>query len=357
MAKPLRSDDPNPKSVQFSHFGPLNDGARSKGATITSISINVAVLLAILVVGMMVKNNPAVARKVAELTLPPKPPEVPKPKPPPPPPPPKPLPKPPVIKELPKIEVVKIPPPPEIKPVVVPQPKPVVIQPPAPRKVDPPPAPKIVNLGVHAASIANNDAHPSAVRLGNTAIKALNGPAVATNVNLGGGMPGMNASNTGSGPHAASVNLGSGAPGGTNLNGRDRSPVKVAGLATGVPGGTGNGRNGPVAVQIAPQAVAVQQQRAAAIQSMAKPPVLIYKPSPVYTEAARAAHIEGTVQVRIRVTASGETQYLGLASHLGGGLDGSAETVARGMRFKPAQDTTGRPIDWTGDVLVRFQLS
>ncbi len=37
MVKPLRSDDPNPPSVQFKDFGLLNDGAQSKGAFIIFI--------------------------------------------------------------------------------------------------------------------------------------------------------------------------------------------------------------------------------------------------------------------------------------------------------------------------------
>ena len=361
MAKPLRSNDPNPAPVQFSHFGVLDDGQRSKGAAMTSVAINITLAAAFVILGMVVKNNPVMARKVAALTLPPEPPKVEPPKPKPPPPPPKLPPTPKIKVEPPKIKMPepKIQPPPEIKPVVVPQPKPVVLAPPAPKKVDPPPAPKLVNLGQpKAAAIANNDAHPSAVRMGYAEIKALNGPAVAARVNLGGGLAGMPSSNTGSGPHAASVSLGNGAPSGTNLNGRDRAPAKVAGLGTGVPGGTGTGRNGPVAVQIAPPTAAAPPARSMeASRSMASAPVVTYKPQPVYTDEARQMHLEGNVQVKIRVLTNGSTQFLGITHGLGHGLDQAAEQVVKAMRFKPALDSSGRPIDWTGDVLVRFQLS
>jgi len=73
MAKPLRSENPNPAPVQFSHFGVLNDGERSKAATITSISINVGLAAIILILCAVVKNNPVIAKKVADLTLPPQP--------------------------------------------------------------------------------------------------------------------------------------------------------------------------------------------------------------------------------------------------------------------------------------------
>jgi TonB family protein len=298
------------------------------------------------------------ARKVAALTLPPEPPKQPPPPPKPPPPPPKPLPPTPKI-EPPKIKMPEPnKPPPEIKPVIMPTPKPVVITPPAPKAVVPPPAPKIVNLGQpHAAAIANNDAHPSAVRMGNPEIRALNGPAVATPVNLGGGIHGMNASNTGSGPHAASVNLGNGSPNGTNLNGHDRAVTPVKGFGNGVPGGTGTGRNGPVAVQIAGPSQAPPPQRQEVAHTMASKPTLVFKPTPVYPAEARAAHIEGNVQVRIRVTPAGTTEFISITHGLGHGLDESARQVVQGMRWKPAMDATGHPVDWVGDVIVVFELS
>jgi hypothetical protein len=99
MPKPLRSDDPNPQPVQFTHFGVLNDGTRSKGATISAIIINCTIAALVLILGMIIKTNPIVAKRITELTLPPEPKVQPAPKPPPPPPPPK----------------VKMPPPPKIE--------------------------------------------------------------------------------------------------------------------------------------------------------------------------------------------------------------------------------------------------
>lgn len=359
MPKPLRSDDPNPQPVQFTHFGVLNDGTRSKGATVTAVIINCTIAALILILGMIAKTNPIVAKRLTELTLPPQPKVEPAPKPPPPPPPPKiKLPPPPKI-ETPKIKVpeIKVP---EIKPVALPPtPKPMIEQP-APKKVTPPPAPVKVNLGTAmAASVPNHDANPTAVRLGSSTnpLKPLTGPAVSP-VNMGAaGMPGMNASNTGNGPHAVSVSMGSGSPNG-KMGGRDNAVRAVAGLGTGVTGGTGHAPAGPVAVAITPP---VQQQQVARPQvqqsTLASAPKVTYKPTPVYTEEAKAMHLEGNVSLRIRVNANGAVQVLGVVHGLGHGLDQSAIQATEATRFKPALDNAGHAIDWEGVVLVNFQMS
>jgi TonB family protein len=362
MPKPLRSDDPNPQPVQFAHFGVLNDGTRSKGATVTAIIVNCTILAVILILGMVVKTNPIMAKKLAELTLPPQPPAV-KPVPKPPPPPPVKLPPPPKV-QMPKIkmpEPVKLP---DIKPVEVPTPKPVVMAPAPPKRVVPPPAPVKVNLGqAMAASVKNNDAHPTAVRLGEATnpMKPLTGPAVSP-INMGSaGMRGMPASNTGNGPRAVAVNMGSGSPEGS-MNGRDNAAHAVRGVKLGVPGGTGplnsrNYSNAPVQVQLQtaqrmePTHPQIQQS------TLASAPKVTYKPTPVYTQEAKAMHLEGNVSLRIRVTSAGGVQVLGVVHGLGHGLDQSAIQATEATRFKPALDNSGRAIDWEGVVLVNFQMS
>jgi TonB family protein len=360
MPKPLRSDDPNPQPVQFTHFGVLNDGTRSKGATVTAIIINCTIAALILIVGMLVKTNPIMAKKLTELTLPPEPKVQPAPKTPPPPPPPKIKMPPPPKLETPKIKMpdpVKVP---EIKPVVAPAPKPM-IAPPAPKRVVPPPAPVKVNLGVAmAASVPNHDANPTAVRLGSSTnpLKPLTGPAVSP-VNMGAaGMPGMNRANSGNGPHAVSVNMGSGAPDG-RMGGTANAPHAINGSAFGVTGGTGHARAvGPVQVAIQPQ---MQQQQVARPQvreaTLASAPKVTYKPTPVYTEEAKAMHLEGNVSLRIKVAASGQVQVLGVVHGLGHGLDQSAIQATEATRFRPALDNEGHAIDWEGVVLVNFQMS
>lgn len=86
-------------------------------------------------------------------------------------------------------------------------------------------------------------------------------------------------------------------------------------------------------------------------------PQVLFKPKPAYTAEATAKHIEGTVSVKIRVSASGTVTVVGVTSGLGSGLDESALRAAQGIRFKPAVDATGNPIDWEGVVNIIFQMA
>jgi protein TonB len=356
MAKRLVSNEPNPKDIRFSHFGVLDDGKRSKSAAVTSIGINVAIILLLVVVGAIVKTNPQLAAKISPIYVPPPKPKPPAPKPPPPPP--KPLPEIPKLKvEPPKIVNLPKPiePPPELKPLPAPVPKPVQLNTPAPKLVAAPPAPKAVNLSApaKAASIANNDAHPSAVRLGNPEIKALNGPAVASPVNLGGGMHGMPASNTGSGP-VGKVSLGNGSPTGSNLNAR--AVVPVAGLSHGTPGGTGTGVSGPKSVGLGvAQTAAPPPVAAVHAAPMAKPPVVTAQPKAQFTADAKTNHIQGDIRISVVFHANG-TISVGnvVGAGLGHGLNEEAMKVAAGTRFKPAMDANGQPVDFPTVMTVHF---
>lgn len=362
MAKPLRSEDPNPPSVQFRDFGVLNDGSRSKGATVSSIVINVAILLIVVILGYVVKTNPKVAKVVDTITLPPQPPPQPKPIPKPPPPPPKPLPPTPVPPpKVPPPTVIE--PPPEVKPLPVPQPKPVNLQPPAPPKaITPPPAPVKVNLGrAEAASVKNEDAHPTAVRLGSPTnpLKPLTGPAVSS-VNLGvAGMPGMNKNNSGNGPHATSVNLGSGSPNSNNINGRDNAVGTVRGVKLGSGTGPITSKNyaAVAPVQLGAPPPAAEKRSEASSLSAATPPRVTFKPNPVYSEDAKAHHIEGDAVVKVIFRANGAMDVIGLVRGLGHGLDEPALEAARGVRFHPALDAGGHPIDFPTNIIVHFIIN
>ncbi len=364
MSKPLRSADPTPRNVQFSHFGVLNDGSNSKGAFATSLITNVVVALLVIVISAAVKTKVAADNKLKEITLAKaeKPPE-PKPKPPPPKPPPpiKPLPTPPKI-EPPKIKMPEpIKPPPEIKPMDVPKPVPVVMKAPAPIKVEAPPAPKVVNLAAKAsaASVVNNDAHPSAVRLGtpDSPIKSsMTGPAVSR-VNLSAGMPGMPASNSGSGPPSKVVNMGNGQPSGGNLNATGK--VNKVGLGNGCsgPACNGTGPAGPKAVAIAPPVAVAQPTQPKVASVLAKAPVVTYIPKPVYSAEATALHLQGDALVKVIFMANGTMKVQGLAHGLGHGLDQAALDVANGIKFKPATDGTGSPVDFPTTVTVHFLIN
>jgi periplasmic protein TonB len=362
MAKPLRSDDPNPPSVQFRDFGVLNDGQRSKGAAVASIAINVTLAALVVILGIVIKTNPNVAKEVAVLTLPPPPPPQPAVKPPPPikikPVPPMPVPTP-RIKMPPP---TPIPPPPDVKPLPTPQPKPMNLPPAPPKRVNPPPAPVKVNLGVAtAASVPNHDLRPSAVRLGEATnpLKPLTGPAVS-NVNLGNaGMPGMNRGNTGNGPRASAVNLGSGSPNG-RMNGHDNGVEPVRGVALGSGSGPMNSRNYAAVrpVQLGtPPAAASERTFGASSLSAATPPKITYKPEPVYTEEAKAHHIEGDAVVKVIFRANGTIDVLGLVRGLGYGLDEPALQVARAIRFHPALNASAQPVDFPTNVIIHFVIN
>jgi len=365
MAKPLRSELKDPPNRQFEHFGVLDSGSQNKGAFFGSIVFNLILLLIAIIIGASVKKT-IDQRKKMELTfvVPIKetPPE-PKVKVPPPPK----LPPPPKIvetREPPKIKLpdVKLVEPP--KPITVAAPKPVPIVVPAPPKIQQAAAaPKVVSVTMAAksASVVNNDAHPSAVQLGHPDSPVplhMAGPAVAK-VNMDRGLGGMPPTNSGGGPPSKTVNLGNGSPGG-QIGGT--AVAKVEGVKIGgCVGCTGTNGNGTKlqAAQIGlgqVQAVAPPATQIAKAK-LSTPPQVLFKPKPAYTDEARNQHIEGTVYVNIKVSASGAVTVVGVKSGLGHGLDESAVRCAQGIRFKPAVDTAGNPIDWEGVVNITFQVA
>lgn len=361
MAAPLRSANPGPaQSMQFSHFGVLDAGSQSKASAVSSLVINLLAAFVVIVISAAATKQTIESNKhLTQLIIPldKKPPEPIKPKIVPPKP------------KLPQLAVVqpkiipppvKMPEPPKPVEVKMDTPKPV-LAPAPPKQIIAMAAPKPVNLGrPQAASIPNNDPHPSAVALGHTdsPLKDLHGPAVSP-VNLGGGMPGMNPANTGHGPAATKVVMGSGSPDSTSIRGN--GVVAVNGIPHGVPGGTGplnsTGRvAGPVNLGQTQQPAAAKPVEAAAAAQV-KAPKVIFKPKPVYTAEAIQKHVEGTVTVHIRVLPNGSVEFLGVVNGLGYGLDDSARKAVLATKFEPATDSSGHPVAWDGIVNVAFQLA
>jgi TonB family protein len=358
QAKPLRTDDPNPQSVQFAHFGVLNDGSQSKGSLFTSIALNILLALCAIIIGAAAKKSIDNHIKLTHLDepIPIKKEE--------PPPPPKikiKVPEPPVVKvEPPKIKIpeVKLPDPPKPPEVKMAQPVPVVTPAP-PKLVQPPPAPKVVSLAqAMPASVPNNSPHPTAVALGSTTNPiAVSTKTSPTSINLGNkGMAGMPASNNGAGAPSTVVNLGSGSPNSQNMKGN--GPVAVAGIPHGVPGGTGPLNSTSKVVSLGQNTPPPMPKPVGPTSVSGKSgPKVLFKPKPEYTAEAKQLHIEGNVTVRIRVSSSGTVQVLGVTSDLGHGLGDSAVRAVEATRFKPATDDSGNPIDWEGIVNVSFQLA
>jgi periplasmic protein TonB len=361
MAKPLRSDDPSPQNMQFSHFGVLNDGSQSKGSLFTAISLNIIIAIVVCIIGAAAKKTMDNRHKLTELSLAPLPkqPEIEpiKPKIIPPKLPPTPVVKiePPKIK-LPDVKLPDLPKPPEIKMVQ----QPPILVPAPPKLVQPPPAPRVVSLAqAQPAAVVNNSPHPSAVALGQQTnpIAVSNRPATSA-VNLGNrGMSGMPASNTGAGPAATSVHLGSGSPSSQNMASTSNA---VRGVQLGVTGGTGPlNSTGRVAgpVNLGQNNPPMPKPAGPAAPIVKAAPKVLFKPRPEYTAEAIKLHIEGTVSVRLRVSATGAVQVLGVTSDLGHGLGDSAVRAVQATRFQPATDASGHPIDWEGVVNVAFQLA
>jgi protein TonB len=65
-------------------------------------------------------------------------------------------------------------------------------------------------------------------------------------------------------------------------------------------------------------------------------PKLLARPTPAYTEDARAAGISGKVRVEITVDAQGRVVSVRVLQGLGHGLDEAALAAARAMTFEPA---------------------
>lgn len=362
MAKPLRSEDPTPRDMQFSHFGVLNDGSQSKASLFTSVTLNLIIAFVVIVIGAAAKHTIETSKKLTTVSLEPikkvepesvKPRIVPK------------IPPPPIVKvapakiKLPDVRLPDLPKPPEVK---MSQSMPVVL--PAPPKIiQPPPAPKVVSLAqAQPASVINNSPHPAPVALGqqNNPIAPSNRPSTSA-VNLGNrGLSGMPASNNGVGPAATSVKLGSGSPGSQNMAGRDNAATAVKGVKLGVTGGTGplNAPSrvaGPVNLgQNTPPPMPKPVSTAASASSA---PKVLFKPRPEYTLEATRLHIEGVVTVRIHVSSAGTVHVLGVITDLGHGLGESAIRAVEGTRFQPALDAMGHPTDWEGVVNVAFQLA
>ncbi len=87
-----------------------------------------------------------------------------------------------------------------------------------------------------------------------------------------------------------------------------------------------------------------------------EPVEILVKPRPAYTDAARAAKVEGEVLVEVLFTAAGEVVVQRIIRGLGYGLDESALAAARNIKFRPAR-RGGQPVDVVGVVHIIFRLA
>jgi protein TonB len=127
-----------------------------------------------------------------------------------------------------------------------------------------------------------------------------------------------------------------------NFAGEGSGPGTAAGTGsgTGSGGGQGDGRGGGSGTG------------AASVL-----PRLTYYQEPDYPSSAISAGAEGTVHIRLAVSARGAVTAVTLTQSSGWrDIDGSVLRAAKQWRFSPAQDTRGRGIACTVDLPVNFRL-
>lgn len=100
----------------------------------------------------------------------------------------------------------------------------------------------------------------------------------------------------------------------------------------------------------------VQSRPAESTATKVTPAEIVSKPTPNYTEEARAKRIEGEVLLEVVFEATGKLRVLRVVKGLGHGLDDSAVRAAEQIRFKPAL-RDGQPSDSTAVVHIVFQLA
>ncbi len=268
--------------------------------------------------------------------------------------------------QLPKpVLVAKFDPPPSTLRLPAPQPKPKLEDAPAPelkiaaKKLDPiPPTDPVIpkqivrtNVFSTGSSAAQTiDRAPRQVQTGGfgdpNGIPARTAQTRAVNIAQAGGfdMP------TGPGQ-------GNGTGGATGT----RGVVASTGFGNGV--AIGNASSPRAAVRQAgfgdadvPAPPTVQSRPAAQAAAKIVPAEILSKPTPIYTEEARAKRIEGEVLLQVVLEASGKLRVLKIVHGLGHGLDDAAVHAAEQIRFKPAlQD--GQPSDSTVMLHIIFQLA
>ncbi len=86
------------------------------------------------------------------------------------------------------------------------------------------------------------------------------------------------------------------------------------------------------------------------------PMIVLDKPRPQYTAEARLLKIEGDVTLKVRFSADGHIEILGVVNGLGHGLNEEAAQAVEQIRFKPATQN-GQPVDQVSLIHVTFQLA
>ena len=208
-----------------------------------------------------------------------------------------------------------------------------------PKMVDP-------SKAVQQAGFDTSAARASDSRTASAIVGAFDQSAVGGRMRPGNGQPNG----------VADAGFGTGV--GTKAGGGGRGVVAAGGFDSGGSAGGGGGRPTQTVKASdfdtrATQAAASQQAKQA---PTTVPLQILSKPTPVYTDEARAMKLEGEVSLEVEFTATGEVKVMRILRSLGHGLDEAAMRAVQGVRFKPAQ-RDGQPIDIRTTVNIVFQLA
>jgi TonB family protein len=82
---------------------------------------------------------------------------------------------------------------------------------------------------------------------------------------------------------------------------------------------------------------------------------IISKPRPAYTDSARSAAVEGTVEIVAMFGANGKIEHVLFLSRLGSGLDEQVLRAARSIKFEPATKD-GKPVSVVRRIEYSFDI-
>jgi TonB family protein len=91
------------------------------------------------------------------------------------------------------------------------------------------------------------------------------------------------------------------------------------------------------------------------IGGVVRPPTIISRVEPIYSDEARAAHYQGTVLLEAIIKKDGTVEIVRVVRSLGFGLDENATDAIKLWKFKPAT-RNGEPVDVAINIEVNFNL-
>lgn len=326
----------------------LPEGESRVGVFGAGFVLEVAVLLALIVIPMLVPQRLTLEQQkywITQIEAPVVEAWKPQPKP-------KPVPvKQPVAKAPPKIEVAVAPPKPKIY-------NPVIVAPVAKRATSrndtkAPELPQVAKV------------FPAPASMGSSAIPTLKKPREAVQTGGFGDPNGVKTNNqTNRNPNIAQLGAydmpaGPGYGNGTGGAKGARGIVASTGFGNGVATGGRGGNHGTIqSGGFADEGAVAPTAKTRPTQTVARttPVQILFKPRPVYTQEALEKKIEGEVLLQVVFTASGQVEVQRVVQGLGYGLESSAESAAHQIRFRPAQQD-GHPVDSAAIVHIVFELA